>query len=114
MQDQPMNIPDDILVVLAPILTSIGGGIAGWFFSRKREAVDVQGIELKNVESVARMWRENAETWEEQLKELREDYLDLMEKHDELLKELKGLERKVQNLTLENKKLHAEINRSKE
>ena len=108
-----MNIPNDIISIITPILTSIGGGFAGWFFTRKREAVDVQGIELKNVESVARMWRENAETWEEQLKELREDYLDLLEKHDELLKELKGLERKVQHLTLENKKLHEEINRSK-
>ena len=108
-----MNIPNDIISIITPILTSIGGGFAGWFFTRKREAVDVQGIELKNVESVARMCRENAETWEEQLKELREDYLDLLEKHDELLKELKGLERKVQHLTLENKKLHEEINRSK-
>ncbi len=108
-----MDLGKNLLMILAPVITSIGGGFAGWFFRRRRELVDTQGIELKNIESATRMWRENAETWQEQLKDLRNDYLQLIEKHDELLKELKVLEVKVQELTLENVKLRKEISITK-
>ena len=38
-----------------------GGGLIGWFFTRKKTNAEAKGSELENVEQAIKIWRETAE-----------------------------------------------------
>ena len=52
----------EILIILA---TAGGGGLFGWFFTRKKQEVEVIGTEIDNDVKVIELWK----GWSEHLKE---------------------------------------------
>jgi hypothetical protein len=64
-----------------------GGGIIGYFVTRKKTNADAKGSELENVEHAIKIWRETAEKLsarvDELSKEIDEMRLDLLTVHRE-------------------------------
>jgi len=64
-----------------------GGGIIGYFVTRKKSNADAKGSELENVEHAIKIWRETAEKLsarvDELSKEIDEMRLDLLTVHRE-------------------------------
>ena len=64
-----------------------GGGIIGYFVTRKKTNADAKGSELQNVEHAIKIWRETAEKLsarvDELSKEIDEMRLDLITVHRE-------------------------------
>ena len=64
-----------------------GGGIIGYFVTRKKTNADANGSELENVEHAIKIWRETAEKLsarvDELSKEIDEMRLDLLTVHRE-------------------------------
>jgi hypothetical protein len=74
------------------ILGSLGGGgLIGWFFTRKKTNAEAKGSELENVEHAITIWRETAEK--------------LSARVDELSKEIDELRADLVTVHRENKQL---------
>uniref|UniRef100_UPI0039A5B968 cell wall anchor protein n=1 Tax=Ornithobacterium rhinotracheale TaxID=28251 RepID=UPI0039A5B968 len=89
-------------------ITALIGGVAGWFFTRKKQRAELQANELDNVDKAVKIYREVADDLAKQLKtaitELNEakKEIDKSKKElDEARKTIKELERKVEALTHE-------------
>jgi chromosome segregation ATPase len=54
-----------------------GGGIIGYFVTRKKTNADAKGSELENVEHAIKIWRETAEKLSDRVDELSREIDDL-------------------------------------
>ncbi len=54
-----------------------GGGLIGWFFTRKKTNAEAKGSELENVEQAIKIWRETAEKLSARVDELSREVNDL-------------------------------------
>lgn len=75
-------------------ITALIGGVAGWFFSRKKQLAELQANELDNVDKAVKIYREMIENLGLQLK-------TAIAELDEAKKTIKELEEKVEALTRE-------------
>tara|TARA_Y100000768_G_C23778970_1_gene587037 strand:+ start:204 stop:548 length:345 start_codon:yes stop_codon:yes gene_type:complete len=98
--------------VLPEVILTGFGGFTGWFFTRRHKRAQAKGTELDNVEKATAIWRELAEDLKSEVHKMREKQSYVLDKQDELIVENKRLtyeitklEKKVQALTRENKKL---------
>jgi uncharacterized coiled-coil protein SlyX len=77
---------NEILVILA---TAGGGGLFGWFFTRKKQKVEITGAEIENDTKVIELWK----GWSEHLeKEI-----------DKMSEKLELLTKRIEELEAENK-----------
>jgi uncharacterized coiled-coil protein SlyX len=77
---------NEILVILA---TAGGGGLFGWFFTRKKQKVEITGAEIENDTKVIELWK----GWSEHLeKEI-----------DKMSEKLELLTKRIEELETENK-----------
>ncbi len=86
---------NEVLLVTASSLIT---AIAGWLFSRKKQAAEIRSTEVDNVDKATKIWRDLAQ-------ELRDELSLLIKENAEMKQEIKKLEIKVQSLMRENKKL---------
>lgn len=77
---------NEILVILA---TAGGGGLFGWFFTRKKQAIEVIGNEIDNDVKVIELWK----GWSEHLK----DEINVMNSR------IEKLTKRIEELEAENK-----------
>jgi|APGre2960657373_1045057.scaffolds.fasta_scaffold60250_3 flagellar capping protein FliD len=77
---------NEILVILA---TAGGGGLFGWFFTRKKQAAEVIGNEIDNDVKVIELWK----GWSEHLK----DEINVMNSR------IEKLTKRIEELEAENK-----------
>lgn len=75
-------------------ITALVGGFAGWFFTRRKQQMEVQASELDNVDKAVRIYREMIENLGTQLK-------TAIAELDEAKRIIKELEQKVEALTYE-------------
>lgn len=87
-----------LLSVLPPIATVIVTAMLTRFFTRKKQAAEIESLELGNVEKATAIWRELAEGLNKKVDEI-------SQQNKELKQEVRKLEAKVQSLTSENRKL---------
>ena len=59
------------------ILTALIASIATYFSTRKKENVDIQGVELSNTQEAVKIWRELAQDMSDKVKEL-SDKIDIL------------------------------------
>jgi uncharacterized coiled-coil protein SlyX len=77
---------NEIFVILA---TAGGGGLFGWFFTRKKQKVEITGAEIENDTKVIELWK----GWSEHLeKEI-----------DKMSEKLELLTKRIEELETENK-----------
>lgn len=72
---------NEILVILA---TAGGGGLFGWFFTRKKQATEIIGNEIDNDVKVIELWK----GWSDHLKEEINIMQDRIEKLTKRIEEL--------------------------
>ncbi len=72
---------NEILVILA---TAGGGGLFGWFFTRKKQATEIIGNEIDNDVKVIELWK----GWSDHLKEEIDIMQDRIEKLTKRIEEL--------------------------
>jgi len=77
---------NEILVILA---TACGGGLFGWFFTRKKQATEIIGNEIDNDVKVIELWK----GWSEHLK----DEINVMNSR------IEKLTKRIEELEAENK-----------
>lgn len=95
-----------ITTLLAPIITTIVGAFAGWFFGRRKQQAEAVMNELETVEKAVAIWRQIAqdlkaemELQSKQILSLRTEVEELRKDNAGLLQELKRI-KKNQNLQL--------------
>ena len=79
---------------LTNIFAALAASLVTYFSTRKKENVDIQGVELSNTEAAIKIWREMAQDMTDKVKEL-------SEKIDILTAEVHSL--KTENSTLKSK-----------
>ncbi len=72
---------NDIFVILA---TAGGGGLFGWFFTRKKQKVEITGAEIENDTKVIELWKGWSEHLEKEIDKMSEK-LELLTKRIEEL-----------------------------
>ncbi|WP_172914048.1 cell wall anchor protein [Capnocytophaga canis] len=82
---------------LVALIASFISGLAGWFFGRPKEKIELQGGELDNVDKAVEIYRKMIE-------DLRGQLLIAIEELGEARKTIKELESTVESLTDELKK----------
>lgn len=75
-------------------ITALIGGVAGWFFTRKKQHAELQANELDNVDKAVKIYREVADDLAKQLK-------TAITELNEAKQTIKELEQKVEALTYE-------------
>lgn len=73
------------------IITALVASVATYFSTRKKENVDIQGVELSNTQEAIKIWREMAQEMTDKVKEL-------SEKIDHLTAEVHSLKSENSNL----------------
>lgn len=76
-------------------LVGVLGTWAGWFFGRKKQAAEVKGAELENVQEAIKIWRETA--------------LQLQQKVEKLETEMEQLRQEVATVHAENIRLKQQM-----
>ncbi len=96
---------------LPEIATGIVTAFTTWFFTRKKQAADIERTELDNVDKATGIWRQLAKDMKEEVDQLRDNQQELFEEQHRILnenrklrEEVVKLEKKVAELTKENKK----------
>lgn len=88
--------------IISTIIASFFAAFIGWFFGRKKNAAEVDSIELDNVDKATGIWRQLAEDLKAEI--------DLLRKNQqEILTANLQLNSKVTKLTVQNEKLIKEI-----
>lgn len=116
--------------VIPQILIAFFTALITWFFARRKNAAEVDSMELDNVDKATGIWRQLAEDLKLEVdtlrnnqqrilteqslilsenRELNQKVNDLTTQNAKLTKEIRTLETKVQSLTRENKKLIAQL-----
>lgn len=72
---------NEIFVILA---TAGGGGLFGWFFTRKKQKVEITGAEIENDTKVIELWKGWSEHLEKEIDKMSEK-LELLTKRIEEL-----------------------------
>ncbi len=54
-----------------------GGGLMGWFFTRRKTNAEAKGSELDNVDQAIKIWRETAEKLSSKVDELSKEVNEL-------------------------------------
>lgn len=86
---------------ISEIITAIISAFVAWFFSRKKQQMEVQANELDNVEKAVRIYREVADDLSKQLKTAITELNEAKKELDEARQTIKELEQKVEALTNE-------------
>lgn len=99
--------------VIAPILTAV----VSYLIGRRKSTAEATKSELDNVEEMARMWRETAESYNEKfleseglVNEFREMMLQYKEQHAVVLSKLTALEEDYNGLTKQYTALNKKYN----
>jgi len=124
-----MNEFTDLLTVqvIIPTLLSIGTGLVGWLFGRRKLKADAaimearaREAEIGNLDRIAQMWQKTAEQFKNSYTELLEQNMVVQEQISALRKENKQLTDDVKKLNVmmeelrtENKSLILKINEHK-
>ncbi|MRJ11536.1 cell wall anchor protein [Ornithobacterium rhinotracheale] len=82
-------------------ITALIGGVAGWFFTRKKQHAELQANELDNVDKAVKIYREVADDLSKQLKTAITELNEAKKELDEARQTIKELEEKVEALTHE-------------
>lgn len=98
--------------VIIPTMVAVGGGLAGWFFARRRNRAETKTVELGNLQKIIEMWQETASHFKEMSRELMQhnntisqELANLRDKNESLTKDIEKLKTTVELLSKENKKL---------
>lgn len=81
-------------------VSALLGGAIGWLLTRKKQAADLKGTELDNVEDAVKIWRELAEGFESRFKLLESEVKALREENESLRKQVTELH--IENVNLKN------------
>ena len=75
-----------------------GGGIIGYFVTRKKTNADAKGSELDNVEHVVKLWRELAEENKRENIQLKKEMADIKQQLEEMRLDLTTVHRENKQL----------------
>ena len=117
----------EIISIVPELITAFVAAFLGWFFTRKKQKAEVKatetnvkGAELDIVEQAVGIWRKLAEDLNEDLKAARKQITEvqttlgeILIENEKLTSEIKKLEKDVERLSTENRKLHTLIKQRK-
>lgn len=97
MQNLEKYFPEIITWFVSSVLT----GVSTWFFSRKKQAKEVEALELDLVERAVKIWREMSEELKKRVDDLAGTVEKLQDENGALRGEVKTLRK--ENTTLSTK-----------
>lgn len=108
--------------IIAALLSSLTG-FGGWLVGRRKSEAEAKSVELENVQTAVKIWRQAAEELSTQLKTyntqlnhqreenilLRQEIHELRKENEHLQKELSALRKEIEALKKQNTKLVSKL-----